>query len=101
MPLAPASLAQIFGTGNGVPPERRHQHRQQPNPGGPLRDPASISPSTGRADYNFDGAICQRNLLTGTDANAGRVQTGVARDAAHREPARQARDHRARPLRTR
>ena len=47
------------------------------SPGGPLLDLVSSSPSTGIADLNIDGAICQRNLWTGTDAGAQRVQNGV------------------------
>jgi hydroxybutyrate-dimer hydrolase len=47
------------------------------SPGGPLVDLASSSPSTGITDLNVDGAICQRNLWTGSDANAVREQNGV------------------------
>jgi len=42
-----------------------------------LLDLPSVSPSTGLADLNVDGATCQRNLWTGADANAVRVQNGV------------------------
>jgi hydroxybutyrate-dimer hydrolase len=76
-PVAAASLAQVFGTGNGVPPTSGLQIINDNNPGGPVRDAASISPSTGLLDFNIDGAICQRSLYTGSDAQAAKVQAGV------------------------
>ena len=77
-PLAAAALASVFGTGNGVPPMAGIQIINNASPGGAVRDPISLSPSTGLSDFNVDGAICLRNLWTGTDANAVRVQQGVA-----------------------
>jgi hydroxybutyrate-dimer hydrolase len=75
---APASLATIFGTGNGVPPMAGGFNIVNNNSvGGPLAEPSSISPSTLRQDYNIDGALCQRELMTGTSPNAQRVQLGV------------------------
>ncbi len=76
-PIGAAALAQYFGTGNGVPPSGAVVIINNLNPTGPIRDPASISPSTGLADYNVDGALCQRNLWTGTDSSATRVKAGV------------------------
>jgi hydroxybutyrate-dimer hydrolase len=75
--LAAASLAQIFGPFNGVGLSSGINIINNLSPGGPLVDLASLSPSTGIPDLNIDGAICQRNLWTGTDANAVRVQNGV------------------------
>jgi hydroxybutyrate-dimer hydrolase len=75
--IAPATLAVIFGTANGVPPGGGVNVVNNLSAGGPLRDPVSISPSTGLLDYDIDAAICQRNLFTGSDANATRVKTGV------------------------
>ena len=72
-----AGLAQYFGTGNGVPPSGAVAIINENAVGGPTRDPASITASTGVADFNVDGAICLRNLWTGADANAQRVHTGV------------------------
>ena len=77
-PLAAAALASVFGTGNGVPPMSGIQIINNLSPGGAVRDPISLSPSTGQSDFNVDGALCLRNLWTGSDANASRVQTGVA-----------------------
>ncbi|MEP6702295.1 MAG: 3-hydroxybutyrate oligomer hydrolase family protein, partial [Betaproteobacteria bacterium] len=45
---------------------------------GAILDSISVSPTTGVNDYNIDGAICQRNLFTGTDASAQRVQSGIS-----------------------
>jgi len=76
-PPAAAALAQAFGTSNGIPPTAGIQIINNLNPTGPIRDAASVSPSTGLLDYNIDGALCLRNLWTGSDANATRVQTGI------------------------
>ncbi len=77
-PLAANSLAQVFGTGNGVPPTSGIQIINNLSVGGPIRDAISTSPSTGVADYNVDGALCQRNLWTGTDAAATNLRSGVS-----------------------
>jgi len=76
-PVAAAALAQSFGTGNGVPPMSTINIVNNNHPAGPLNNPISVSPSTGLQDYNIDAAICQRNLWTGSAANALRVQNGV------------------------
>lgn len=75
--LAPAALAGMFATGNGVPPSAGVQLVNNLSVGGPLRDLLSLSPSTGKQDFNIDGALCLRNLLSGTDAAAARLQTGI------------------------
>ena len=62
--------------------------------GGAVNDAIVGLAVDGRHDFNVDGAICQRNLLTGSDAHATRVQSGRQGNAAHRQPARQAGDHR-------
>jgi hydroxybutyrate-dimer hydrolase len=77
VPIAAASLAQIFGTGNGVPPNSGINIINNNAVGGPVNSPASVSASTGLADYNVDGAQCQRLMWSGTDAGALRVQQGV------------------------
>jgi len=76
-PIPAAGLAQVFATGNGVPPMAGINVVNNNNPGEPLRDAASISPSTGLPDFNIDGAICQRNLWTGSDAAATKLNAGV------------------------
>jgi hydroxybutyrate-dimer hydrolase len=75
--LAPAALASMFATGNGVPPASGVQLINNNNPGAPLRDLFSFSPSTGVQDLDLDGALCLRNLLSGSDAAAKALQTGV------------------------
>lgn len=78
---APASLGLIFGTGNGVPPSSGINIVNNNNPpafGGPRLDAISVSSSTNRADFNVDGAICQRELVTGATQSAARVQQGIA-----------------------
>ena len=77
----PALLPTVFGDGNGVPPMLGATGINIVNNlslGGPKLDGASTSTSTGRQDFNIDGALCQRNLWTGSDANAVRVQDGIA-----------------------
>lgn len=75
--LPAASLAQLFATGNGVPPTSGVQLVNNLSVGGPLRDVFSVSPSSGVADYNLDGALCLRQLITGSDAAAKKLQAGV------------------------
>jgi hydroxybutyrate-dimer hydrolase len=77
-PLTATQLAQLFGTGNGVPPTSGIQVINDANPAGPILNALSVSPSTGLADYNVDAAICQRALVIGTDAAAVRAQAGIA-----------------------
>jgi len=76
-PLAAASLAGMFATGNGVPPSSGVQLVNNLNPGGPLRDLLSTSPSSGTQDLDLDGALCLRNLLTGTSPTAAALQAGI------------------------
>lgn len=75
--LAPAMLASSFGTGNGIPPMSGVNIVNENALGGPIQDALSVSPSTQQQDYNFEGARCQRELFTGTSANAQRVKQGI------------------------
>lgn len=47
------------------------------DPTGPRRSWLSMSRSTGRQDFNLDGAICIRELITGKSPAAQRVQKGI------------------------
>ena len=76
-PLPPAALAQVFGTGNGMPPTSGIQIINNVSVGGARENTRSVTPSTGVQDYNVDAAVCQRDLWTGTDARATRVRDGV------------------------
>jgi hydroxybutyrate-dimer hydrolase len=75
--LAPAAAAQLFGTGNGVPPTSGINIVNNNSVGGPLVDAASISPSTGKADLDFDGALCLRELWTGSSATSTLIHASV------------------------
>lgn len=75
-PLAPAALAGMFATGNGVPPTGGVQLVNNLSKFGSARDFLSFS-AAGVADWNTEGAVCLRNLVTGTDAAAKKLQTGL------------------------
>jgi hydroxybutyrate-dimer hydrolase len=75
--LADAAVQPMFASGNGVPPSGGVQLINNLSTGAPLRDLFSFSPSTAKQDFNLDGALCLRNLLTGSDAQAKALQTGV------------------------
>ena len=79
--LAPAALATMFATGNGVPPSSGVQLVNNRAKGGAARDVLSVS-DTGVPDWNLAGALCLRNLVTGSDAAARALQAGV--DATRR-----------------
>jgi hydroxybutyrate-dimer hydrolase len=78
-PIAPGALAAIFGTGNGVPPTGTIQIINNDSVGGPLLDGISVSPSSGVADYNADGAFCLRALAGGgsDSRQSERVADGI------------------------
>jgi len=72
-----AALASSFGTGNGVPPTTGINIVNNNSVSGPLLDAASLS--TGNVqDYNIAGALCLRELVTGSSANAVRVKQGMS-----------------------
>ncbi|GHC80831.1 D-(-)-3-hydroxybutyrate oligomer hydrolase [Pseudorhodoferax aquiterrae] len=77
-PLDAATLATLFATGNGVPPQPNSVQLINENAvGGAARDLLSRSPSTNAFDMNLDGALCLRNLVEGNDAWAQRLKAGV------------------------
>lgn len=77
--IAPAALASMFATGNGVPPTSSVQLiNDRDSLNGPFLNGRSVSPSTLRADANFDGANCLRALLTGSDVPSQALQSGLA-----------------------
>ena len=70
--------AQLFGTGNGVPPTSGIAILNNNAVGGAASDAGSISASTGVADFNIAGAVCLRNLFTSTtDAVASTVRASI------------------------
>ena len=76
--IAASEIAGIFSSGNGVPPTGVVQLIYNQSVGGARGQAAALSPSTGQADFAFDGANCLRQLWTGNSANATRLKAGVA-----------------------
>lgn len=83
-PQLPAAQASIFATGNGVPPTTGVNIVYADSAGGALLDLQGVSPSTGRADFALDGAICHRNLVEGRDIVTGAPLTGAMQEASER-----------------
>ena len=79
VPASAAALATSFGTSNGVPPIGPVGINIVNNlsANGPLLDAASLSAGNVQ-DYNIAGALCLRELFTGTSANAVRVKQGMS-----------------------
>ena len=80
--LSAAAQAGSFANGNGVPPTVGvnlvyNDAANSATPGAGKRDLFAASPSTGALDLALDGALCQRALITGSDAVAQRVQRNV------------------------
>lgn len=83
IPAPAANVARIFATGNGIPPTDGINIINNNSLGGPRLDGASIS-ANGLPDFNADGALCLRNLITAKPGNEGfndsvRVRLGVAK----------------------
>jgi hydroxybutyrate-dimer hydrolase len=76
-PLPAAAAAQLFATGNGVPPTSGINIVNNNSVGGAAVDAASVSPSTGKADLNFDGALCLRDLLTSSSAAGTTLRASI------------------------
>lgn len=76
VPAAALSLANSFGTANGIPPTVGINIVNNNSEGGPLLDAASLSVG-GVQDYNMAGALCLRELAVGTSPNALRVKQGI------------------------
>jgi len=72
------ALLNLFGTGNGVPPTGPVSVIQNNSSGGAIRFDLGTSATSGTQDYDADGAVCLRNLFTGTDAKATAVKAGIA-----------------------
>ena len=77
-PIATATAAQVFGTGNGVPPTATVNIINNNSVGGAALDAASVSPSTGKADYNYDGAKCLRDQITAQTLIATTLSQSIA-----------------------
>jgi hydroxybutyrate-dimer hydrolase len=77
IPVPEAQAAQNFAIAPGGAPAGAIDVINDDDPTGPRRSWLSISRSTGRQDFNLDGAICIRDLVTGHSSNAQRVQAGI------------------------
>ena len=67
---APASVAQIFANGNGIPPTGGINIINNNSLGGPRLDAASVS-ANGTQDYNTPGALCLRKLQDAKNVSRG------------------------------
>ncbi len=76
--VPPAELAQNFAIAPGGAPAGSIDVINDDDPTGPRRSWLSESKSTGRQDYDLDGAICLRGLVSGQSPEAKRVQAGIA-----------------------
>ncbi|OGB22406.1 MAG: D-(-)-3-hydroxybutyrate oligomer hydrolase [Burkholderiales bacterium RIFCSPLOWO2_02_FULL_57_36] len=72
-----AGMPLSFGTGNGIPPTAGIAIFKNNSVGGAAPLATSVSVSTGKADYDIDGAFCVRDLVTGNSQNAQSVQQGM------------------------
>jgi hydroxybutyrate-dimer hydrolase len=76
-------VARLFADSSGVPPTGGITLIADEAANGPIIEGSAISPSTGRADLNVDGALCFRSLETGDGldgrgwADFARVQAGT------------------------
>ena len=75
--LSATAAAQLFGTGNGVPPTSGINILNNNSVGGTALDAISVSPGTAGQDMNAPGALCLRGLFTGTDSVASRVRSSI------------------------
>jgi hydroxybutyrate-dimer hydrolase len=76
VPLAESAEATLFAVSNGIPPTGGVNVINNNSLGGAKRDQNSISPSTGRADQNLDGALCLRSLADRGDPATEQKLTG-------------------------
>jgi hydroxybutyrate-dimer hydrolase len=75
--ISAGAAAQIFATGNGVPPTSGINIINNNSVGGVAVDAASISPSTGKQDLNVDGALCLRDVFTTGDPIGVAVRANI------------------------
>ncbi len=68
-------LMSLFANSNGIAPVSGIQVVNQNAEGGPTLDPASISPSSKKQDYNLDAALCLRGLIA--PAEAGQTSSAI------------------------
>lgn len=84
VPLPSADQQALFSTSNGIPPTGGVNLINNDSLGGPRENRASLSPSTGSADQNVDGALCLRSLATGSDPETGTALNNTLRGHSER-----------------
>jgi hydroxybutyrate-dimer hydrolase len=84
VPQVPPLLAGLFASGNGIPPTSGVNIVYNDAVGGARLDFLAASPSTGRADFALDGALCLRALATGRDPATGGALTDMLKAQAER-----------------
>lgn len=82
-PLPGPTEAIIFGTSSGIPPTGGVDLINNRSVGGPLSNRFSVSPSSGLADENLDGALCLWALALGEDPVTGEPLEGAASALSH------------------
>jgi hydroxybutyrate-dimer hydrolase len=78
IPVPPVQAAQNFAIAPGGAPAGAIDVVNDDDPTGPRRSWLSASRSTGRQDFNLDGAMCIRDLVVGMSPEALRVRDGIA-----------------------
>jgi len=73
----------LFGTSSGIPPTGGVNVINNASLGGPMQNTLSVSPA-GVPDQNLDGALCLRELWTGSDPVTGEPPSGAALEAHRR-----------------
>ena len=75
-PVSAVAAAQGFGTGNGVPGAGLTIIANN-SVGGAVADAAGTSASTGKADYDYDGAQCLADLLAAQNATGTTLRASI------------------------
>lgn len=83
-PQDAAAQEKIFANGNGIPPTGGVNVVYENSVGGPRLDFLGVSPSTGKADFSLDGALCLRSLSTGRDPATGLPLGGAMAEMSSR-----------------
>jgi hydroxybutyrate-dimer hydrolase len=83
-PLPQAAEAIIFATSSGIPPTPGIDLINDRSVGGPLSNRFSVSPSSGLADENLDGALCLWALALGENPVTHEPLDGREDELAHR-----------------
>jgi hydroxybutyrate-dimer hydrolase len=78
VPLAAASKAQSFAVGNGTANGSPASVVYNDSVGGARSWAFGVSPTSGTADFALDAALCQRALVTGTNAVTGAALTATS-----------------------